>query len=292
VKRVPPVFVCFLVIASISAMTFVPPASADAAPDSIGGFYPKGPLTDDPSDTFASPRSSSVRYYYNAMVQGLSGSATGAVASLTQAKPVVAPQDSHSLTELAIATKDHTRTVEVGWTVDRSLNKDAKPHIFVYATTDYALECYNKCGFVRNSSAPVQVGQAVPADAMGTFAIQLKPANASAPARWAVFYNGISLGYYPIGKVWKGTFNKFNEVQAFGEVLAASSTTPQSQMGNGVMGNKPGSAAIKNVQLTGVVGTLPNFQYRNAQAPAVYKLGNMVPTCKTKCGMTFGGPGY
>lgn len=50
-----------------------------------------------------------------------------------------------------VQSEDGRHIVEVGWTVDRELNGDAQPHLFVYHWVDGQATCYNGCGFVQYS---------------------------------------------------------------------------------------------------------------------------------------------
>ena len=60
----------------------------------------------------------------------------------------MATGDFHSLAELAVLSSDGQQIVEVGWTVDRGLNGDDDPHLFVFHWVDGVGTCYNGCGFV------------------------------------------------------------------------------------------------------------------------------------------------
>jgi len=139
------------------------------------------------------------------------------------------------------------------------------------------------CGWVSLSKA-FTFGTIVKSGQVGTYSIQFRG------GRWIVGYNGVPIGYYP-GSEWDGKFTKIGKIQAFGEVESSSKTTPHTQMGNGILGTKPGSAVIKNFKLIGGAATKP-FTYFDGSAPKVYKIGKHDPKCLTSCGMAFGGPGY
>jgi hypothetical protein len=57
-------------------------------------------------------------------------------------------------------TTDRNFIVEVGWTVDDSLNGDYRPHLFVYHWVNNGETCYNGCGFVQVKS-PYSPGMAL-----------------------------------------------------------------------------------------------------------------------------------
>ncbi len=58
--------------------------------------------------------------------------ASGAQASFTQADQTLSPNDSHTLTEIAVESTKASQIVELGWTVDPSINGDSLPHLFVF----------------------------------------------------------------------------------------------------------------------------------------------------------------
>lgn len=60
----------------------------------------------------------------------------GLFATATIAQPALATGDSHSLAELAAQSADGRQIVEVGWTVDRGVNGDSLPHLFVFHWVD------------------------------------------------------------------------------------------------------------------------------------------------------------
>ncbi|HET7529237.1 MAG TPA: neprosin family prolyl endopeptidase [Candidatus Saccharimonadales bacterium] len=206
--------------------------------------------------------------------------ATGATVTLSQAQPVVPEQvnaENHSLMELAVQSADGRQIVEVGWVVDKTMNGDDLPHLFVYHWVDGQTSCYNACGFVQLSSSTVP-GQTVQAGVTGSYGI-----NYSAGS-WNITYNGAGLGYFP-GSLWGGSFTSLGFVQVFGEVaVSVSSTTKCIQMGNALPGTNPGSAKISNFALVGSATPVALSPF--ATYPSSYSYG-----FASARGLNLGGPG-
>jgi hypothetical protein len=169
-------------------------------------------------------------------------SASGAAVSLTQNEPLVGPNDTHSLAEMAIESTDQAQIIEVGWTVDPSQFGDPYPHLFVYHWVNGNPTCYNGCGFVAAAGAPLPVGGVVAVGATGRFKM------AYANSRWTVTYDGSPVGYFP-GSLWNGAFTSTGLIQVFGEVAASEVTAPATQMGDGLFGTQKGSALISRFSL-------------------------------------------
>jgi hypothetical protein len=153
---------------------------------------------------------------------------TGFYATLTIAKPTLASGDYHTLAELSLQdSASAQQTVEIGWNVDRAVNGDDDPHLFVYHWINGAQTCYNGCGFVQYSST------IKPGDTLATgakkFSIQYS-GNA-----WWVAFDTEWVGYFP-ESLWinagVSSFAVSGRVQLFGEV-ASPTTKPTTQMGNG-----------------------------------------------------------
>ncbi|GAA1636384.1 hypothetical protein GCM10009828_075730 [Actinoplanes couchii] len=175
---------------------------------------------------------STVLYHYNAGSQA--AVTDGAYANFGIGKPTLALTDFHSLAELAVQSADGTQVVEVGWTVDRLVNGDTEPHLFVYHWVNGVPTCYNACGFVRYSTN-IRPGDTLPEDTTKKLGIQYYD------GAWWVAYDTEWVGYYPASR-WGGTFTQTGNVQFFGEV-AALSLAPCTEMGNGRNGNSDAAAA-------------------------------------------------
>jgi hypothetical protein len=206
--------------------------------------------------------------------------AAGASATWTQAQPSVPEQtgiENHSLIEMSAQSKDGQQIVEVGWVVDKTMNGDDLPHLFVYHWVDRQTSCYNGCGFVQVSSS-ITPGQAITAGTTGSYSIKYS-SNA-----WNIYYNGNLVGYYP-ESLWGGSFTQLGLVQVFGEVaLNNNSTTHCIQMGNGLAGTNSNSARISNFSLIGSGTAAALVPYQTADSSYSYGFA-------TSTGLNIGGPG-
>jgi hypothetical protein len=162
----------------------------------------------------------------------------GTYATMTIAKPELAEGDYHSLAEVAAQSANGKQIIEVGWTVDRNVNGDSDPHLFVYHWVDGVETCYNGCGFVQYS-ANVKPGSVLPTGVAKRFAIQ------HYGDVWWIMYDNEWVGYFP-DSLWAGRFTRTGLTQWFGEVAAASAA-PCTDMGNGKPALDPASAAITDI---------------------------------------------
>lgn len=164
----------------------------------------------------------------------------GAEGYYTQHTPFLSSSDSHTLAEIAGESTDGQQIVEIGWTVDRGLNGDSNPHLFVFSWVNRVPNCYNGCGYVQYSSTFFP-GMTVAGDGSQHFyAMQNYNGN------WWLFYDTQWIGYFP-GTIWSNqnvTFNQLGLIQWFGEVSSGGGTN--TQMGNGIFGSNAGSASIVN----------------------------------------------
>lgn len=226
-------------------------------------------------------QSVTICFYYADMSEG-GVTNTGASVSITQADPTLGLKDGHSLAELAVGDYNYNY-VEVGWVVDRGLNGDSLPHLFVFHWVNQVpSNCYNGCGFVTLPGS-YSVGQALKVGPKGLFSIKYTN------NEWLVSYDNQRIGYFP-ESIWSGNFTSSDTVQAFGEVASDSSTKPETQMGNGILGTKPGSAILSNLTLLNP--TSASTLAYNSLGPPKYGFGGNVASCQSSCSMTFGGPGY
>ncbi|MEV6347041.1 neprosin family prolyl endopeptidase [Actinoplanes sp. NPDC051851] len=209
--------------------TVVPPATAaDSA-------VPPEPVAT--SSSASTSDTTTVNFFYNVGMQVAESEA--AYANLTIGKPTLDKADYHSLAEVAVQSADSAQIVEVGWTVDRVVNGDDDPHLFVYHWVNKESTCYNGCGFVQYSST-IKPGDTLTQDTAKRFGIQYFN------GAWWIAYDSEWVGYFP-DSLWEGiTFQKSGIVQVFGEV-AASSATPCTQMGNGLSGEDTSSAKVGSV---------------------------------------------
>ncbi|MEU4423666.1 neprosin family prolyl endopeptidase [Actinoplanes sp. NPDC024001] len=184
----------------------------------------------------ASSAEPTVHFLYN--VGSQAAEADAAYANLTISKPKLAENDYHTLAELAVQSADGRQIVEVGWNVDRLVNGDDDPHLFVYHWIDRKTSCYNTCGFVQYSKT-IKPGDTLVQDTQKRFGIQFFN------GAWWVAYDTEWVGYFP-GELWGGTFTRSGLVQVFGEV-AASTEKPCTEMGNGKKADDTKAAKVGSV---------------------------------------------
>ncbi|WIM96888.1 neprosin family prolyl endopeptidase [Actinoplanes oblitus] len=207
----------FLKTAKTNVVPPEPSASATAQPEA--------------SSATAAP---TVNFHYN--VGSQAAVTDGVYANLTINKPVLAKDDYHTLAEIAVQSADGKQIVEVGWNVDRVVNGDDDPHLFVYHWVNRETSCYNGCGFLQYSKTAI-AGDTLPLDTSKRFGIQYFN-NA-----WWIAYDTEWVGYFPV-KLWGDVdFSKSGLIQVFGEV-AASSDKPCTQMGNGKSSTEGTAARI------------------------------------------------
>jgi len=164
--------------------------------------------------------------------------ADGAYMSTTVESPSVDSSDYHSLAEMAVQSSDQQQIIEIGWTVDPA-QFDQTPRLFIYHWVDGQGTCYNTCDFVSNSTTVTPGMALTPSSTPVQFAIEYYQGN------WWYSYNGTWFGYLP-GSVWSGGFIQSGLVQEFGEI-AAGSTQPCTDMGNGALGTDAAAAAVTDV---------------------------------------------
>lgn len=202
--------------------------------------------------------------------------AIGSSANFSQSKPYLSTADSHTLAEMAGESSDGRQIVEVGWTVDRGVNAgDINPHLFVYHWVNGAGSCYNGCGWVQVSATRYPGMPVTVTSTPQQYAMEYYQGN------WWVWYQSEWIGYFP-SSLWNNTYIQVGLTQWFGEV-AASSTAPCTDMGNGSFGTSSSSAVISNIYFINGPFATPSFGATNT---SYYNTG-------TASGATFhyGGPG-
>ena len=225
-----------------------------AAPDASGSTTPRGryapkgrtakasDTTDTPPEPLSTDSSSTtykVNYLYN--VGSQMAEADGVYANVTIGRPRLGNYDYHSLAELALQSADGQQIVEVGWTVDRLVNGDEDPHLFVYHWVNRQPSCYNGCGF-QPYSKNVFPGSTLPLNTTKRFGIQYYN------GAWWIAYDTEWIGYFP-EQLWNDqgvTFNRSGLVQAFGEV-AGTTSWPCTAMGTGSPPESTDSALLASV---------------------------------------------
>jgi len=210
-------------------------------------------------------------YFYSGSFQF--AAADGMFANMTVAQPFLSGADSHTLAELAAQSADGRQIVEVGWTVDRALNGDLNPRLFVFHWVDGVPTCYNGCGFIQFSSA-IRPGAWL-GNGVHSFTIQHFQGN------WWIRLNSEWIGFFP-DSLWGSRYTRTGLHQWFGEV-AAFSGAPCTDMGNGLFSSSASAASISGMS--------------NINGPAVSKSTNVTNAnfySGLSTGLTsmrFGGPG-
>ncbi|MBL7257397.1 neprosin family prolyl endopeptidase [Actinoplanes sp. LDG1-01] len=184
---------------------------------------------------------SKVNYMYN--VGSQSADTAGVYSNITIGKPELDRDDYHTLAEIALQSADGKQIVEVGWTVDRLVNGDDDPHLFVFHWINGEAQCYNGCGWVQADGA-IKPGATLTYGVTKKFGIQYYDKG------WWVAYDTEWIGYFP-EEIWNKQGVKFNRsglVQVFGEVAAAASKTATcTDMGNGTLSSKENAARVSSV---------------------------------------------
>lgn len=164
--------------------------------------------------------------------------------------------DSHTLGENAVQSRDQQQTVEIGWTHDPIVcGVGNSPCLFSGSWKNHVFLGYGT-GFVDYAPTTVDVGDILPTGTPKRFLWQY-----SGGVWWAA-YDGQWVGYYP-GTIWTNapnsvTFDKGGVFQGFYEVATKPSgdAFPCTDMGNGKLGSDvSGTSARSGTNALG--GTLP-----------------------------------
>jgi hypothetical protein len=189
--------------------------------------------------TAAADGKEKVTYLYN--VGSQQAETDGFYTNVTISKPKLDKRDYHTLAELAVQSADGQQIVEVGWNVDRVVNGDDDPHLFVYHWVNRVPTCYNGCGFVQYSKTVVP-GATLTYDVTKKFGIQYFN------GAWWVAFDSEWIGYFP-ETLWNDQGIKFSRtglLQVFGEV-AATSDKPCTEMGNGQTSDRSTAALMASI---------------------------------------------
>jgi hypothetical protein len=204
---------------------------------------------------------------------------TGTTIAMTVGDPKLDPADAgdpHSLQEIADMSLDSSFIIEVGWTVDKGLNGDLKPHLFVYHWVNGSETCYNGCGFVSTSRL-IQPGMTLLPGMVIDVGFRQHGGN------WYVLFDGIPFGYFP-GSLWDNQDPTAQWLEAFGEV--EDTTLPAcTQMGDGRYGTSLLSSWMGGYQLYGA-SAAPDLSGPYETSPSYYDYGFATPTA-----YHLGGPG-
>jgi hypothetical protein len=229
---------------------------------------------------------------------------TGVYANSIIGAPTLATADYHTLGEISFERTVGTshNVVEIGWNVDRVLYGNTLPHLFGFWWKNGAPMGYNASpGWVDNPSASggtINLGDTLTAGSTAKkFGIEF-----SDGALWLA-YDNVWIGYYPETN-WTGTtlggaavtggFHVSDYVQLFGEV-AATSATPTTDMGTGVLASTSATAPISSrwSGTTYINGPTVDLWVRNRPLPDSPTKYNVAPyTTSLIKSFGFGGPGW
>jgi len=151
-------------------------------------------------------------------------SVDGASANLVIGRPYLDKADWHTLSEIAVQSADGQQTIEVGWTVDRAVNGDEDPHLFVFSWVDGVPQCYNSCNYLPAKGASIKPGDTLAVNTVRNFGIQ------HIGNVWWVAIDSEWIGAF-MDDTWGDKFTQAAKLQFYGEV-AGSSLNPCSQMGS------------------------------------------------------------
>lgn len=224
--------------------TGIPPAAADSVSPAMVATANATAAKTGSTGVAPAPSSSTTgpaRVFYLYNVGGQMAETDGFYVNVTIGRPALGRADYHTLAELALQSADGRQIVEVGWNVDRVVNGDDDPHLFVYRWVNRAPSCYNGCGFVQYSRN-IKPGDTLAYGVGKRFGIQY------AGGAWWIAFDSEWIGYFP-EQLWLDagvSFNRSGLIQTFGEVAAASER-PCTQMGTGQSADTTGSAAMGSV---------------------------------------------
>jgi hypothetical protein len=171
---------------------------------------------------------------YGTAEQNYTGGASsdGFTVTAPVSKPALLTSDNHTLFELSVQhvrANGHRDIVEVGWNVDRTVNGDDNPHLFVFRWVDGVPGTYNGSGFVPAVGATYTAGQSLAAH-IG-LAKQFEVIHIG--TAWWIRYANTWVGAFP-DSIWgTGVFPNSTSNQVFGE-LALGNDPSQTDMMSGV----------------------------------------------------------
>ena len=183
----------------------------------------------------------------------------GVYVNVSIGKPTLDKADYHSLGEIAVQSNEDgdptpaADAVEVGWTVDRQVNGDDDPHLFVYHWIKHQGTCYNGCGFVQYSKN-LKPGDTLSYGVIKKFGIQYFN------GAWWIAFDSEWIGYFP-EQLWNDQDIKFSStdyVQVYGEV-AGPTLTPCSAMGTGAAGDTSAGAYMASISYLNGPAVAPGF---------------------------------
>jgi hypothetical protein len=270
-----------LALALLAAGSAVAPASAatpaaGGAPGPVAGAN-RGPVKGPPplaaSQGARAAATGGSQFFYGSVYQY--GTSDGAWGFYTVTRPSLSAADSHTLAEMNVSSADTKQAVEIGFTVDRGLYGDDLPRLFTFHWVDGQPICYN-CGLVQYSPT-IRPGMALDVGSTHQFTIRHFQGN------WWIGYDLTWVGYYP-DSWWGGRYTQAGLIEWYGEV-ATSSSTPCSDMGNGLLSSSLDAARIMGIGYWNGPAlnlTVIPHTYTQAYSATIFSENNI----------RYGGPGF
>ena len=259
-NRIKATLVAFAV--AVGLIGAVAPAQAAPVHVSTGGHHHLPPVNAKPGG-FHALSGGGTTWVWAGGHQTLSGGNTagGATANVLVTEPWLdTTNDAHSLGEVAARDSATGNTIEIGWTIDQSLNGDTQAHLFTGAWKLGTFLGYNATatGYVDNGSNATNAGANIHSVAIdATFTNRIKPfliqydntvaCGSDMSGGWWVKYAGVFVGCYQ-NSIWgAGAFTHVDNAEYFGEVATNRvSGKPCSDGGNG----NPGNTAVLPLDAT------------------------------------------
>lgn len=201
-----------------------------------------------PAEASACPGSPALCYRYSRALQtGLNSSTNGVSALLTVEQPILDTPDYHTLAQYAASMGSDI--IEMGWTIDPSLNGDNHPHLFVHRWKNGVPQGYNAtdAAWTDYSGNATNAG----ADLIGDLHTSKLFGVVKSGSSWWLQYGTNYIGSYP-DSAMTATYTSLSSVQYFGEIAESRMGTAQecTDMGNGL--NPNGTAGgVSYAQVTG-----------------------------------------
>ena len=290
-----------------------PVPRAPQVPDNAGGLNLVSNRT-----TSAKPMSFTQlpNYHYSQVQRFPEPPTSGASGRFTIEKPYLHTSfgaGAHSLAQLAVDTQDDLNDVEYGWIIDRNLNGDLNPHLFVirklngnYNILPAIPNCYNNsaCGY-RSISPLIHVSDSLIPGEVHDFTIVHRPALGILSSGWHILYDTTDVGYYP-DAIWQLSTTPFTQaafIAWWGEVAEflpdiSTAVIPTSAMGNGRSPGQPAIDQDANLNASLLAATIYRIQYLSqAGVPVTAAPTTFLPEPQWYSGtlagnvFNYGGPG-